>query len=141
SASPTPAGTECRSCATSRDVHSRWPGSRASSATRARMRSWTTSPRRTPPASTGCPVSVLSCYRGCRPPAGHEVRVNLARLAVPVVVLATAVTAFAANGREQIKLNAHDNALARAVVVKRTDLGPSGWKGGMVKADLSPPPT
>lgn len=64
---------------------------------------------------------------------------NLARPAIIAGALATAGSAFAAGGREQIKLNAHDNALARAAVVERADLG-SGWAGGLIKPDLSPPP-
>jgi hypothetical protein len=54
-------------------------------------------------------------------------------------LLASAGAAFAADGKEQVKLNAHDNALARAAVIQRVDLGPaSGWKGGMTKPDLTP---
>jgi hypothetical protein len=61
-------------------------------------------------------------------------------IAVLAAVLAAAGAALAAGGKEQIKLNAHDNASARAAVVKSADLG-SGWTGGLVKPDLSPPPT
>ncbi len=66
---------------------------------------------------------------------------RLAQFVVPIAILAGATTALAAGGREQIKLNAHDNALARAAVVRSADLGAAGWTGGLVKPDLSPPPS
>jgi hypothetical protein len=45
-------------------------------------------------------------------------------------------------GKEQIRLNAADQAAARAAVVHRADLGSStGWRGGPIKPDLSPPTT
>jgi hypothetical protein len=53
-----------------------------------------------------------------------------------------ASVALADRGKEQIKLNARDQAAARATVLRRSDLGSSGgWTGGRVKPDLSPPPT
>jgi hypothetical protein len=39
--------------------------------------------------------------------------------------------------REQIRFNPADQAAARAVVLRRADLGPTGWTGGAVKPDLS----
>ena len=66
------------------------------------------------------------------------VRIVLAGAAL----LAAGSAALADPGREQIKLNARDQAAARATVLRRSDLGASGgWTGGRVKPDLSPPPT
>src|ERR1041384_4489843 len=62
------------------------------------------------------------------------------KISVVIVFLAAAGAAAAAGGREQIKLNAHHNALARAAVIKLSDLG-TGWTGGLTKPDLTPPPT
>ena len=62
-------------------------------------------------------------------------------LAVAAVALATAVAVPAGDGKEQIKLNAADQAAARAVVIRRADLGSSGWAGGPLKPDLSTGPT
>jgi hypothetical protein len=39
-------------------------------------------------------------------------------------------------GRQKVELNAADQAAARAVVLRRSDLGP-GWTGGRVKPDLT----
>jgi hypothetical protein len=47
---------------------------------------------------------------------------------------------FAGDGKQQIKLNKRDQAAARAAVVRRTDLGSSGWQGGPVKPDLTSTP-
>jgi hypothetical protein len=57
-----------------------------------------------------------------------------------IATLALAVTALAGDGgREQVKFNAADQAKARAIVIRRSDLRPaSGWKGGPTKPDLSP---
>src|SRR5438093_6091503 len=55
--------------------------------------------------------------------------------------LATAAAVLAGDGKEQIKFNAADQAAARAVVIRRADLGSSGWQGGRVKPDLSGGPT
>jgi hypothetical protein len=66
---------------------------------------------------------------------------------VRIVLAGTAVlvagsAALADPGREQIKLNARDQAAARATVLRRSDLGSSGgWTGGRVKPDLSLAPT
>src|SRR5205823_8559500 len=49
--------------------------------------------------------------------------------------------AVSAGGGEQIRFNAADQAAARAVVIRRADLGSSGWQGGRVKPDLSGGPT
>jgi hypothetical protein len=57
------------------------------------------------------------------------------------VALATAKAVLAGDGKEQIRFNAADQAAARAVVIRRADLGSSGWTGGRVKPDLSAGPT
>jgi len=58
------------------------------------------------------------------------------------VVLSSASAVLADTGKEQIRYNAGDQAAARATVLRRSDLGSaSGWTGGRVKPDLSPPPT
>jgi hypothetical protein len=54
-------------------------------------------------------------------------------LIAAVVVLATAGAAQA----NQIRLSRADQAVARAAVVRKADLGPSGWTGGTKKPDLS----
>jgi hypothetical protein len=51
--------------------------------------------------------------------------------------LATAAVVAAGDGKEQIRFNPADQAAARAVVIRRSDLGSSGWQGGLVKPDLS----
>lgn len=56
-------------------------------------------------------------------------------------VLATAATVVAGNGGYKIKFNRADQAAARAVVIRRSDLGSSSWQGGPVKPDLSAGPT
>ena len=60
-------------------------------------------------------------------------------LAVLVAALAVAAAGAAGDpGREKIRLNAADQAAARAVVIRRADLGAaSGWRGGATKPDLS----
>jgi hypothetical protein len=67
------------------------------------------------------------------------------RTVAPFLALAAGVTAAAAlagGGREQIRYTAADQAAARATVLRRSDLLPStGWTGGRVKPDLSPPPS
>jgi hypothetical protein len=61
-------------------------------------------------------------------------------LVVPVALAAVAVAL--AGGHEQIKYNAADQAAARAVTIKRADLtGATGWTGGLVKPDISAPPS
>jgi hypothetical protein len=52
-----------------------------------------------------------------------------------VLVLA-AGTAAADPGKQKVELNAADQAAARRVVLRRSDLGP-GWTGGRVKPDLT----
>src|SRR5205085_12375405 len=47
----------------------------------------------------------------------------------------------AGDGKEQIKFNPADQVAARAVVIRRADLGTSGWVGGRVKPDLSAGPS
>ena len=56
------------------------------------------------------------------------------------LALSSAPSVFAGDGKQQIKLNKRDQAAARAVVIRRTDLGSSGWQGGPVKPDLSSTP-
>jgi len=48
---------------------------------------------------------------------------------------------LAGDGKEQIKFNAADQAAARAVVIRRADLGSSVWQGGRVKPELSTGPS
>jgi hypothetical protein len=55
--------------------------------------------------------------------------------------LALAPLVAAGDGKEQVRLNPADQAAARAVVLRRADLGASGWQGGPVKPDLSSGPT
>ena len=62
-------------------------------------------------------------------------------LAAVALALATAAAVLAGDGKEQIKFNAADQAAARAVVIRRADLGSSGWTGGPTKPDLSSGPT
>jgi hypothetical protein len=64
----------------------------------------------------------------------------MARLALATAFLAlvAALPAGAAPpNREQVRLNAADQAAARAAVLRHADLGPGGWLGGAVKPDLS----
>ena len=63
-------------------------------------------------------------------------RAALAVLFVAALALAPGATANPPN-KEQIRLNAVDQASARAALLRRSDLGPSGWSGGPVKPDLS----
>lgn len=60
----------------------------------------------------------------------------MARTKPFLIALAAAVALPAAAGADQIKFNAHDQAAARAVIIKPADLG-TGWKGGRKKPDLS----
>jgi hypothetical protein len=60
----------------------------------------------------------------------------LAAAAVAVALFASTV-AVAGDGKEQIKLTAADQAAAKAVVLRRADLGSSGWEGGPTKPDLA----
>jgi len=62
-------------------------------------------------------------------------------LVTVTALLATAALAVAGDGKEQIRFNRADQAAARAVVLRRTDLGSSAWQGGALKPDLSPAPT
>lgn len=57
------------------------------------------------------------------------------------VALGTAGAVPAGDGNQQIKFNRADQAAARAVVIRRADLGSSGWTGGPSKPDLSSGPT
>ena len=57
------------------------------------------------------------------------------------VLAALAAAARAGGGKEQIRLNAKDQAHARRAVLKRADLGTAaGWTGGAKKPDLSSTP-
>jgi hypothetical protein len=62
-------------------------------------------------------------------------------LAAVALALLTATAVPAGDGKEQIKFNAADQAAARAVVIRRADLGSTGWAGGPTKPDLSSGPT
>lgn len=53
------------------------------------------------------------------------------------VALAASTLAVAGDGQEPVKLTPADQAAARAVVLRRADLGSSGWEGGATKPDLS----
>jgi hypothetical protein len=61
--------------------------------------------------------------------------------AAAAVALGGATVVLAGDGKEQIRLNAADQVAARAVLIRRADLGSSGWLGGRVKPDLSAGPT
>jgi hypothetical protein len=63
-------------------------------------------------------------------------RAALVVLFVAALSLAPGATANLPN-KEQIRLNPADQASARAAVLRRADLGPTGWSGGPVKPDLS----
>jgi hypothetical protein len=57
--------------------------------------------------------------------------------AAVVALLVLAAGAAAADpGKQKVELNAADQAAARRVVLRRSDLGP-GWTGGRVKPDLT----
>jgi hypothetical protein len=60
-------------------------------------------------------------------------------LAASALALVSAAGVSAGDGKQQIKLTERDQAAARAVVLRRTDLG-SSWQGGPVKPDLSSTP-
>lgn len=53
------------------------------------------------------------------------------------VALAASTLAVAGDGQEPVKLTPTDQVAARAVVLRRADLGSSGWEGGATKPDLS----
>jgi hypothetical protein len=61
-------------------------------------------------------------------------------LAASAAVLISAPGVFAGDGKQQVRLNKRDQAAARAAVIRRTDLGSSGWQGGPVRPDLSSTP-
>ena len=58
-------------------------------------------------------------------------------LAVSALAFGLVTAVFAGDGKPQIRFTAADQAAARAVVLRRTDLGSSGWEGGPRKPDLS----
>jgi len=58
-------------------------------------------------------------------------------LAASCAALATAAAVSAGDGNYQIRFNAADQAAARAVVIRRSDLGSSGWQGGLMKPSVS----
>jgi hypothetical protein len=62
-------------------------------------------------------------------------------LAASTLALVSASSVFAGDGKQQIKLDKRDQAAARAVVLRRTDLGSTAWEGGPVKPDLSSTPS
>ena len=59
--------------------------------------------------------------------------------ALGVLVLAAGAAASTGNnGRQQIRLNAADNAAARAIVLRKSDFGNvPGWSGGVKEPDLA----
>ena len=62
-------------------------------------------------------------------------------LAVLCLAALTAGAAFAAGGeKEQVHLNAADQAAAKRAVAARADLGSGNWQAGFRKPDLSPAP-
>jgi hypothetical protein len=61
-------------------------------------------------------------------------RAGIAALSSVLVLAASA--AASGPGKQKIELNAADQAAARRVVLRRSDLGP-GWTGGRVKPDLT----
>jgi hypothetical protein len=62
----------------------------------------------------------------------------MARAKPLLIVALLALIAAASAQANLIVLNAADNAIARAAVVKQGDLGGKGWTGGSQKPDLSP---
>ena len=58
-------------------------------------------------------------------------------LGVTAAALTASSLALAGDGKEQIKLTAAGQGAAKAVVLRRADLGSSGWEGGPTKPDLS----
>jgi hypothetical protein len=56
--------------------------------------------------------------------------------AVVTVLVVAASAAAGGPGKQKIELNAADQAAARAVVLRRSDLG-EGWTGGRTKPDLT----
>jgi len=64
-----------------------------------------------------------------------------AATAAAATLLAVVAGAVAAGpGKEKVELDAADQAAARAVVLRRSDLG-AGWNGGRIEPDLSGGPT
>lgn len=57
-------------------------------------------------------------------------------MAAATVLVVVAGATAADPGKQKIELNAADQAAARAVVLRRSDLG-AGWTGGRVKPDLT----
>jgi hypothetical protein len=58
-------------------------------------------------------------------------------VAAAALALVSAAGVFAADGKPKIQFTAADQAAARAAVLRRGDLGSSGWEGGSVKPDLT----
>jgi hypothetical protein len=58
------------------------------------------------------------------------------RAGVAIALVVVAGAAASGTGKEKIELNAADQAAARAVVLRRSDLG-AGWTGGRIKPDLT----
>jgi hypothetical protein len=60
--------------------------------------------------------------------------------AFAIITLTTAVAASAGDGQEQVKLNAADQAAARATMIMRGDLRPAGaWTGRSITPDHTAP--
>jgi hypothetical protein len=60
---------------------------------------------------------------------------------VVAIALGRAAAVRAGGGDAQIKFNPADQAAARAVLIRRSDLGSTGWEGGRVKPDLAGGPS
>jgi hypothetical protein len=58
--------------------------------------------------------------------------------AVAAAALVAAGVVAAGDGKQKIEFNAADQAAARSSVLRRNDLGSSGWQGGPIKPDLTP---
>jgi len=56
--------------------------------------------------------------------------------AAATLLVVVAGAAAGGPGKQKVELNAADQAAARAVVLRRSDLG-AGWTGGRIKPDLS----
>jgi hypothetical protein len=68
---------------------------------------------------------------------------RLLAVAVSAALVASATVAAGLagdGGRAKVRLTARDQAVARAVLIRRSDLRPSaGWTGGRIRPDLTPP--
>jgi hypothetical protein len=65
---------------------------------------------------------------------------SAAAVACGVVLTAAPIVSAGPRDKQPVKLNAADQAAARAAVLRLPELGPGPWKGGFKKPDLSPGP-